>query len=89
MQNEMPPSYARIQKLTYQVPSLKNEFQRVPNKGSHGFQRVPTWLDPTGSKNPEIMKIEVFGFSHNEIEKLLAQNEAEYLHGAFENSFST
>ena len=28
-------------------------------------------------KNPEIMKIEVWGFSNNKIEKLLVQNEAE------------
>ena len=32
---------------------------------------------PTGPENPEIMKIEVFVFSHKQIEKLLNQNEAE------------
>ena len=31
----------------------------------------------TGPKNSEIMKIEVFGFSHNKMEKLLVQNEAQ------------
>ena len=29
------------------------------------------------SENPTIMKMRVFGFSHNEIEKLLVHNEAE------------
>ena len=31
----------------------------------------------TGPTNPEIMKVEVFGFSHTKIEKLLVPNEAE------------
>ena len=32
---------------------------------------------PTGPKNPEIMKFEVFGLSSNSIGKLLVQSEAE------------
>ena len=32
---------------------------------------------PKGPRNPEIMKIEVVGLSHNKIEKVLIQNEAE------------
>ena len=31
------------------------------------------------SKNPEIMKMRVLGFSRKQLEKLLAQNEAGYL----------
>ena len=30
-----------------------------------------------GPENPEFMKFDVFGLSHNEIEELLIQNEAE------------
>ena len=32
---------------------------------------------PRGPKNPEIMNINVFGLSHNQIEELLVQIEAE------------
>ena len=40
------------------------------------------------SENPEVIAITIFGLSHNEIEKLLVPNEAEYFHGAFGHSFS-
>ena len=36
-----------------------------------------------GSKNPEIMNMLSFGFSHIKIEKLKDQNEAEYASRAF------
>ena len=35
------------------------------------------------SENPKIMNMRGFGFFHNESEKLLVQNEAEYFYGAF------
>ena len=37
----------------------------------------PQIRDLMGPNNPEIIKIEVFGLSDNEIEKLLVQYEAE------------
>ena len=42
---------------------------------------------PTGSQNPKIKQIQVFGISHNGIEKLQVQNEAESFYGAFSNIF--
>ena len=38
-------------------------------------------------ENPEIIEMRVSGFSHNQIEKLLVQSEAEY-YGAFKHIFS-
>ena len=49
---------------------------------------TPQIRDPMGPINPEIMNIEVFGLSHNEIEKLLIQNEADQSYGTFGNVFS-
>ena len=40
-----------------------------------------------GPKNPEIMKIEVWRFSNNKIEKWLIQNEPEQFRGAFKPIF--
>ena len=37
----------------------------------------PQIMVPTGPKSPEIMNIEVFAFSHNQIEKLVIPNEGE------------
>ena len=40
-----------------------------------------------GSTNPEIMKIEVFGLSNHEFEKILDQNEADQFPGTFKPFF--
>ena len=51
---------------------------RGPGIGIRYFGKLNPYIGvPTSPKIPEIMKIEVWGFSNNKTEKSLIQNEAE------------
>ena len=52
------------------------------------FHSNPQIRVPADPQNPEIMKIEFFGFPQKQIEKLEVQIEAETFYGVFEHIFS-
>ena len=59
-----------------------------PNLQNNFVHSNPQMSGGTGPKNPEIMKMQAFEFSHNEIEKSVVPNEAESSYGAFSNALS-